>query len=179
MHLGEFDRSGRRAPTADDRDKPMELPADQIILAIGQRLDAVGIFGNKGPEIDPRGFIAADPVTGATSLTNVFAGGDAVEGPSSVVMAIGAGERAAVGMDLLLNGGTDRAFWRWEQENDTLYDPDAKTRDALSLPTAGASPALHCSGGVAGRYNCRRYRGTDCRALHIAAGCRVHRAPGW
>ncbi len=125
MHLGEFDRSGRRAPMADDRDKSIDLPADQIILAIGQRLDAVGIFGNSVPALNSRGFIQADPVTGATNISDVFAGGDAVEGPSSVVMAIGAGERAAVGIDTMLSGEEDRAFWRWEQENDTHYDPDA------------------------------------------------------
>lgn len=125
MHLGEFDRSGRRAPTADDKDRPVNLAADQIILAIGQRLDATGMFDKRGPKLDSRGFIQADPVNGVTSLADVFAGGDAVEGPSSVVMAIGAGERAAVGIDELLNGGEDRAFWRWEQENDTDYDPDA------------------------------------------------------
>ena len=125
MHLGEFDRSGRRSPKADDRDNPVELPADQIILAVGQRLDAVGLFGAGSPELDSRGFVIADPVNGATSLNGVFAGGDAAEGPSSVVKAIGAGERAAVGIDLMLNGGENRAFWRWEQENNTPYDPDA------------------------------------------------------
>ncbi|MDF1569733.1 MAG: NADH-ubiquinone oxidoreductase-F iron-sulfur binding region domain-containing protein, partial [Spirochaetaceae bacterium] len=125
MHLGEFDRSGRRAPTADDRDKPIELPADQIILAIGQRLDSSGIFSHDPPELNSRKFIKADPATGETSIEGVWAGGDAVDGPSSVVSAIAAGERAAVSIDAALNGGEERAFWRWEVENDTDYDPDA------------------------------------------------------
>ena len=125
MHLGDFDRSGRRAPTADERDTPEDLPADQVILAIGQRLDAQGIFSHEPPELNSRKFIQADPVSGSTSLEGVFAGGDAVDGPSSVVQAIAAGERAAVGIDMMLNGGEDRSFWRWEQENDTEYDPDA------------------------------------------------------
>jgi NADH-quinone oxidoreductase subunit F len=46
--------------------------------------------------------------------------------PSSVVSAIAAGERAAVSIDAALNGGEERAFWRWEVENDTDYDPDAE-----------------------------------------------------
>ena len=125
MHLGEFDRSGRRAPTADDRDKPIELPADQIILAIGQKLDAQGIFDHNPPELNSRKFIKADPASGETSIEGVWAGGDAVSGPSSVVEAIAAGERAAVAIDMKLNGGENRAFWRWELENDTDYDPDA------------------------------------------------------
>jgi len=125
MHLGDFDSSGRRSPKANGRDKTINLPADQIILAIGQRLDANRIIGSEGPALDSRGFIKADPVTGATNLKAIFAGGDAAEGPSSVVKAIGAGERAAVGIDALLSGEEDRAFWRWEKENDTSYDPDA------------------------------------------------------
>ena len=125
MHLGEFDRSGRRAPTADDRDKPVNLAADQIILAVGQRLDVQGLFEQQTPQLNSRNFIKADPASGETSMEGVWAGGDAVSGPSSVVEAIAAGERAAVAMDMKLSGGKDRAFWRWEQVNDTSYDPDA------------------------------------------------------
>ena len=125
MHLGEFDRSGRRAPTADDRDKPVVLPADQVILAVGQRLDVQGVFNHQTPELNSRNFIKADPASGETSIDGVWAGGDAVDGPSSVVDAIAAGERAAVAIDMKLSGGEDRAFWRWEVENTTSYDPDA------------------------------------------------------
>jgi len=125
MHLGEFDRSGRRTPKSDGREKPVKLPADQIILAIGQRLDAPGILGKNGPRLTGRGFIQTDPLTAATSMKKVFSGGDVSEGPSSVVKAIGAGERAAVGIDLMLRGEEDRAFWRWEKTNDTQFDPDA------------------------------------------------------
>jgi NADH-quinone oxidoreductase subunit F len=42
-----------------------------------------------------------------------------------VVLAIGSGERAAVAIDAMLSGEKDRAFWRWEQVNDTSYDPEA------------------------------------------------------
>jgi NADH-quinone oxidoreductase subunit F len=54
----------------------------------------------------------------------LFAGGDAVSGPSSVVAAIGAGERAAVGIDAQLTGA-QHAFWRDYEEVKTDYDPDA------------------------------------------------------
>ena len=51
------------------------------------------------------GYIVADPVTGQTNHKWIFAGGDAVSGPSSVVEAVAAGERAAVGIDKYLTGG--------------------------------------------------------------------------
>jgi NADH-quinone oxidoreductase subunit F len=62
----------------------------------------------------------------------IFAGGDAVTGPSSVVDAIGAGEKAAVSIDRYLTG-VNHAFWRREFEVDTAFDPDA---DPVDVPRA-------------------------------------------
>jgi len=124
MKLGEFDRSGRRRPE-DAADVACEfLPADQVILAIGQALDPK-IFG-EGVEVErnKRGWIQADPRTGVTSLPWLFAGGDAVTGPSSVVEAIAAGERAAVGIDALLTG-EKHAFWRGYHDSGTNFDASA------------------------------------------------------
>jgi NADH-quinone oxidoreductase subunit F len=75
------------------------------------------------------GLLVADPVTGQTSHKWVFAGGDAVSGPSSVVEAVAAGERAAVGIDRFLTG-REHAFWRELIEVDTFYDPDAEPSEA-------------------------------------------------
>lgn len=121
MHLGEFDRSGRRRPEAD-ADDCFTIEADQVIMAVGQTI-ASSVFGDAF-ELDSRGWIKADPVTGKTSLDGVFAGGDSVTGPMSVVHAIGDGERAAVGIDQFLSG-EKHAFWRAEQPNTTDYDPDS------------------------------------------------------
>jgi NADH-quinone oxidoreductase subunit F len=121
MHLGEFDRSGRRRPEAD-ADDTFLVDADQVIMAVGQAIDST-VFGGAF-DLDSRGWIKADPVTGKTSLDGVFAGGDSVTGPMSVVHAIGDGERAAVGIDQFLSGAK-HAFWRTEQPNTTDYDPDA------------------------------------------------------
>ena len=57
-------------------------------------------------------------------MKDIFAGGDCVEGPSSVVRAIAAGERAAVGIDIQYTG-KDNAFWKYEVELKTDFDPDA------------------------------------------------------
>jgi NADH-quinone oxidoreductase subunit F len=121
MHLGDFDRSGRRRPEADE-DETFVIEADQVIMAVGQTIDA-RVF-EEAFETDGQGWVLADPVTGATSLEGVFAGGDSVTGPMSVVHAIADGERAAVGIDQLLTG-EKHAFWRVEQENTTDYDPDS------------------------------------------------------
>jgi NADH-quinone oxidoreductase subunit F len=68
-------------------------------------------------------------VTGQTSEKWIFAGGDAVTGPSSVVEAVAAGERAATGIDLYLSG-ENHAFWRETREVNTHFDPDAEPSDA-------------------------------------------------
>ncbi|HNX34175.1 MAG TPA: NADH-ubiquinone oxidoreductase-F iron-sulfur binding region domain-containing protein [Kiritimatiellia bacterium] len=124
MKLGEFDRSGRRRPE-DASDVACEvIPVDQVIVAIGQALDVKTLSG--GVEVDrtERGWIKADSRTGGTSVPWLFAGGDAVSGPSSVVEAIAAGERTAVAMDKLLSGG-EHAFWRGYKDSGAAFDPNA------------------------------------------------------
>jgi NADH-quinone oxidoreductase subunit F len=123
MELGEFDRSGRRKPVAGDPND-FTLAADTLIAAIGQTLKAGELVDGIGLKLNHREFIAVNPATGQTSETWVFAGGDAVSGPSSVIEAIGAGEKAAVGIDLFLTGAV-HAVWRKEAKIDTLFDPDA------------------------------------------------------
>ena len=124
MKLGDYDRSGRRSPTADGADQ-FTLEADQVIGAIGQTLQAGKLFELKDAEIKmtQNKFVYADSVTGQTSVPGIYAGGDAASGPWSVVAAIGAGERAAVGIDQFLTG-EDHAFWREEKVVDTDFDPD-------------------------------------------------------
>jgi NADH-quinone oxidoreductase subunit F len=123
MTLGDFDRSGRRRPRAQD-DEEVTIEADQVIVAIGQRLDLSSITRDVELEPNAAGFIHADSRTGMTSVEWLFSGGDATSGPSSVVRAIAAGERGACGIDLYLTGG-DHAFWREAIPVDTEYDPTA------------------------------------------------------
>ncbi len=137
MGLGSFDASGRRRPLAQSQD-PVTIPADQVIMAIGQRLDSAHLAGEQEIMLNDKRFISADPVTQATNIPKVFAGGDCTDGPSSVVEAIAAGERAAVGIDLLLSG-ENHAFWRYEKITETDYDPDAeisseKRAEARQIP---------------------------------------------
>jgi heterodisulfide reductase subunit A-like polyferredoxin len=82
----------------------LRVPADQIILAIGQAPDSDAALA--GVELDRTddGLIAADPVSGKTSHPRVFAGGDIVAGSHTVTGAMGAGLRAAWGIDRALRG---------------------------------------------------------------------------
>jgi NADH-quinone oxidoreductase subunit F len=125
MKLGEFDRSGRRKPVAD-ASGDFVVDADQVIAGVGQTLDAAPMMDGTAIEVTKSGFFKIDPTTGRTSVEWIFAGGDAVLGPASVVEAIAAGERAADGIDRFLTGSAEtHVFWREQKPNDTLYDPEA------------------------------------------------------
>ncbi len=131
MVLGEYDRSGRRRPVPDES-ADFVVEADTVIAAIGQWLDADEIMDGTRLDTNRRGYLVADPTSGRTSEEWVFAGGDDVTGPASVVAAIGAGEKAAVGIDELLTGA-NHAFWRRDVEPQTEFDPDA---DPVETPRA-------------------------------------------
>ncbi len=128
MELGAYDRSGRRRPVPI-KGQIFTIPVDQVIAAIGQSVDADGLFGDLAVDRNRDGTLKADPATGATSLEWLFAGGDAAVGPSSVVEAIAWGEKAAVAMDARLTGA-EHAFWRADSQVDTPFDPDAAPSDA-------------------------------------------------
>ena len=135
MKLGDFDQTGRRRPTASQEDV-FEIETDQVIVAIGQAMDAKKLLESSTIKLSERKFIEADPVSGKTSAEGVFAGGDAATGPSSVVMAISSGERAAVGIDQYLTG-EEHAFWRKQKTIKVDFDPEADPvpypRDPLRL----------------------------------------------
>lgn len=123
MELSEFDSSGRRHPRAKQGEE-FVIDADQVVAAVGQLVDGSQVINGVNLELTRNGAVVADPVTGRTSEEWVFAGGDAVTGPSSVIEAIAAGERAAVGIDTYLTGECN-AFWRGREEVDTFFDPAA------------------------------------------------------
>ena len=123
MELGEFDKSGRRRPVAK-AGAEFTLAADLLIAAIGQALAPSELFDGVSVKLSEREYIAVDPTTGQTSVEWIFAGGDAATGPSSVIEAVAAGEKAAVGINRLLTGETV-APWREDHLVDTAYDPDA------------------------------------------------------
>lgn len=135
MHLGEFDRSGRRRPIQDS--ESFIIPTDQVIMALGQDFDTSLIYQGTQLVMNQESSIIIDPVTGQTSVDWIFAGGDcATEGSKTVIEAIAAGERAAVGIDKMLTGHNN-AFWREEKVVSVHFDPNAEpvgyTRSKMPL----------------------------------------------
>ena len=97
MELGEPDASGRRRPV-EKPDSRFELPLDTVIMAIGTSPNPLIRSTTPGLDTDRRGCIVADEA-GATSRPGVFAGGDAVTGAATVILAMGAGKEAARTID--------------------------------------------------------------------------------
>jgi len=102
MRLGEPDESGRRRPIPIEG-SGFTADLDAVILAIGEAPDLS--FLPKGMEVAEENTITVNPFTMETSLAGIFAGGDAVSGPATVIEAIVAGKRAAVSIDRYLKGG--------------------------------------------------------------------------
>jgi len=102
MKLGEPDASGRRRPV------PVEgsgfvIGAGMIIAAVGEEPDLSFLTGATAGVV-AGGYIKADPVTLATGIKGVFAGGDAVTGAATVIQALAAGRKAAKSIDKYLRG---------------------------------------------------------------------------
>lgn len=101
MELGEPDASGRRRP-APIEGSEFIIEADCAIEAIGQGSNKVLLSTFPELKLNKWGYIEADPETGATSVPGVFAGGDIVTGAATVILAMGAGKKAAVAIDKYL-----------------------------------------------------------------------------
>ncbi len=98
MELGEPDASGRRRPVPIEGSE-FDIDVDTVIVAIGTGPNPIIAHTTPGLETTKRGNIAADEETGATSKPGVFAGGDIVTGAATVILAMGAGRKAAAAID--------------------------------------------------------------------------------
>ena len=97
MELSEPDESGRRSPVPVEG-KINEIEADCFIVSIGTSPNPLIKSTTDGLDANNRGCLVADE-NGATSREGVFAGGDAVTGAATVILAMGAGKKAAAAMD--------------------------------------------------------------------------------
>ncbi|MBQ8585571.1 MAG: NADPH-dependent glutamate synthase [Butyricicoccus sp.] len=98
MELGEPDASGRRSPVPVEGSE-FVIELDAVIAAIGTSPNPLIRSTTPGLDTNRKGCIVADDETGLTSKEGVFAGGDAVTGAATVILAMGAGKRAAAAMD--------------------------------------------------------------------------------
>ncbi|MBO4241793.1 MAG: FAD-dependent oxidoreductase, partial [Clostridiales bacterium] len=98
MELGEPDASGRRRPVPIEGSE-FELETDAVIMALGTSPNPLISSTTEGLEINKWKCIVANEETGETTKEGVFAGGDAVTGAATVILAMGAGKAAAKGID--------------------------------------------------------------------------------
>ncbi len=119
--MGDFTKWGRRSPVATD--ETVEIRADRVVNAIGQQLDT-DFAGGMNIVGDSR-WIPVEGTGSSAWFPKIFAGGDAVTGPASVIDVVADGKRAARNIDLFL-GGNDRLA-QLEKMNNTNYsnvEPD-------------------------------------------------------
>ena len=104
MELGEPDASGRRRPVPVQGSE-FEIPLDLLIVAVGTSANPIVQSTTPGLATDRRGYIAADPESLRASRRGVFAGGDIVTGAATVILAMGAGRKAAGSIHEFLASG--------------------------------------------------------------------------
>jgi len=102
MELGEADGKGRRKPVGTGKFETIQV--DSVIGAVGQLVDLGGI-APEGMQFNKNGTVIADPVTGQTGQSDVFAGGDFVTGPKFAIDAIAAGREGAESLHRFVQKG--------------------------------------------------------------------------
>lgn len=103
MELGEPDKSGRRRPV-EKKGSEHIIDLETVIMSIGQSPNPLISSTTPGLDIQSWGGIIVEEETGATSKSGVYAGGDAVTGAATVILAMGAGKKAAEAIDRYIKG---------------------------------------------------------------------------
>jgi homotetrameric NADPH-dependent glutamate synthase len=150
MELGEPDEKGRRKPVATGRFKDLEC--DTVIYALGTKANPVITQSTPGLALNKWGNIVADDgKTQCTSLPGVFAGGDIVTGGATVILAMGAGRRAARSIGAYLKGKKQK--WPVTEEDMATFTPPT----ALAAGTGSSvAPATVPAGAVKTCPKCRQ-----------------------
>ncbi|MGZ8351164.1 MAG: FAD-dependent oxidoreductase, partial [Allosphingosinicella sp.] len=123
--LGEADEKGRRKPVP--LDDFIELACDTVIYALGTNANPIVTQSTPGLGLNKWGYIVADGRTQATNVPGVFAGGDIVTGGATVILAMGAGRRAARAIGAYIK--SNKQGWPM-----TIEDVEAFVPPAAALP---------------------------------------------
>jgi formate dehydrogenase major subunit len=134
MTLGEPDRSGRRRPIPIEGSEEI-IEVDTVIGAIGQSTNTQFLYNDLPVKLNKWGDIEINGKTSQTSEMNIFAGGDCVTGPATVIQAIAAGRHAAESMDCFLLKG-------YVKEQSTDYSCSRGTLEDLPKWEFEAMPKL-------------------------------------
>ena len=138
MVLGEPDEKGRRSPIPQD--EFIELECDTVIYALGTKANPIVTQSTDGLQLNKWGYIVADAATQATSVPGVFAGGDIVTGGATVILAMGAGRRAARAIGAWLAGGKQQ--WPVTQAEADAFVPPTPI-GAATPADAATTPEVH------------------------------------
>jgi NADH-quinone oxidoreductase subunit F len=125
MVHGDYDRTGRRKPIPTGN--ITTIPCDNVIIAIGERVDSKFIQ-DSGVNVQKDGRVIAEPFTLKTNKKKIYAGGDLVTGPSTVAEAMASGKRAAIAIDLFLTGHSNFS---------KLFTPFKYGMDVVTTPQGG------------------------------------------
>jgi len=149
MELGEPDRSGRRRPIPIEGSN-FEMAADTIIGAIGQATNTQFLYNDLPVKLGKWGDIDINPRTMTTSEKGIFAGGDCVTGPATVIQAIAAGGRAAEAIDeYIMTGSVTPSSETYNCSRGTLEDLPRHEFEAiprlerLAMPELDAKTRIH------------------------------------
>lgn len=157
MELGEPDASGRRKPVPVEGELTT-FPATTVIYALGTRANPIVPRSAPDLKLTKWGYIEADPVTQATSIPGVFAGGDIVTGGATVILALGAGRRAARHISRYL---ADRAWPPAAVEAGEDEFPAGEGKCPRCHGRIEAGEPYVCCAGAAIRWQCR-----SCHKVH-------------
>ncbi len=132
MVLGDPDEKGRRKPIPTG--EFVELDCETVIYALGTNANPIVAQATAGLGLNKWGYIVADEATQATNLPGVFAGGDIVTGGATVILAMGAGRRAAKAIATYL-GDQDRK-WPVSSEEIESFVPPPQSAPVMSASAA-------------------------------------------
>jgi homotetrameric NADPH-dependent glutamate synthase len=138
MMLGEPDERGRRKPIP--LDEFVDLECDTVIYALGTNANPIIGQSTPGLALNKWGYIVADDATQATNLPGVFAGGDIVTGGATVILAMGAGRRAAKAIGAYLQSGKKK--WPITAEDVDAFVPGDFSAIETATPQQGGSVML-------------------------------------
>ncbi|MBU4189755.1 MAG: FAD-dependent oxidoreductase, partial [Candidatus Thermoplasmatota archaeon] len=143
MRLGEMDESGRKRPVPI-KGSEFVIDLDTLIVAIGERPDISFLGRNNGFEISKRNTIIVNPETFVTNVDGVFAGGDVVTGPNTVIEAMSSGKVAAEMIDKYLQGKP--SVRKYEVTRPSMYiEPVELTEEEVAEAKRPAMPCISSS----------------------------------
>jgi heterodisulfide reductase subunit A-like polyferredoxin len=174
--LTDPDTTGRRKPIPIEGSE-FFLEADHIIPAIGQEPDLASLAKGSGLEISKWNLLVVDPETLQTNVPGVFAGGDVVSGPATVIEAVEAGKRAAKYMAQYLQGMELPKGWQEESPKEAQWTEIPKglpREERLEVPTLPSAERLQGFREVRLQVGSEAARSEAARCLDCGACCECY-----